>query len=125
MDETDDRTDAGMDGQKTTTATTGHDGTDGHRTNDDDGKDDGTGGRTEDDDADDGTGTTGRTNDIYSSNFSKTTLGFCFFYFSMVEVVGNKTDSVLGPSFPVFCFLSKIFSKNFQKVIWSRNRCFS
>ena len=46
-----------MDGQRTTTAMTGHDGTDGQRTDDDDG----TNGRTEDDDGDDGTDMTGRT----------------------------------------------------------------
>ena len=44
------------DGQKTTTATTGHDGTDGQKTDDDNG--------TEDDDGDDGTVTTGRTDDV-------------------------------------------------------------
>ena len=41
-----------MDGQRMTTATTGHDGTHGQRTCDDDETDDGTDGRTEDDDGD-------------------------------------------------------------------------
>ena len=51
------------DGQRTTTARTGHDGTDGQGTADDDGTDDGMDGRTEDDDGDgdDGTEPTGPT----------------------------------------------------------------
>ena len=72
------------DGQRTTTATTGHDGTDGERTDDDDRMDgedrtdDGTDGRTEDDNGDDGTDTTGQKDDLYGSKDSNTLFGPIF-----------------------------------------------